>query len=140
LQELKEKVENGSETGPLPPELQPLLEGEVKGGPEPTPLVQTFLRRQQRIQEIERRRNTPFHERFLRFLLRKLYVFRRSFLMTRISLRNLLLGRPSLEQLAQEVIYANLRPFEPVVESSPSNLDSSNPNPEPNSEHIHSEF
>jgi vitamin K-dependent gamma-carboxylase len=66
-----------TETGPLPPELQPLLEGEVKGGPEPTPLVQTFLRRQQRIQEIERRRNTPFHERFLRFLLRKLYVFRR---------------------------------------------------------------
>lgn len=66
-----------AETGPLPPELQPLLEGEVKGGPEPTPLVQTFLKRQQRLQEIERRRNTPFHERFFRFLLRKLYIFRR---------------------------------------------------------------
>ncbi|XP_028618080.1 vitamin K-dependent gamma-carboxylase [Grammomys surdaster] len=141
LQELKEKVENGSETGPLPPELQPLLEGEVKGGPEPTPLVQTFLRRQRKLQEIERRRNSPFHERFLRFMLRKLYVFRRSFLMTRISLRNLLLGRPSLEQLAQEVTYANLRPFEPVDESSASNTDSSNPNPsEPDSEHVHSEF
>ncbi|KAI5140877.1 Vitamin K-Dependent Gamma-Carboxylase [Manis pentadactyla] len=141
LQELKEKVENGSETGPLPPELQPLLEGEVKGGLEPTPLVQTFLRRQQRLQEIERRRNTPFHERLLRFLLRKVYVFRRSFLMTCISLRNLLLGRPSLEQLAQEVTYANLRPFEPVGESSPSNTDSSDPNPpEPNSDPVHSEF
>lgn len=66
-----------TETGPLPPELQPLLEGEVKGGPEPTPLVQTFLRRQRKLQEIERRRNSPFHERFLRFVLRKLYVFRR---------------------------------------------------------------
>ncbi|XP_019797733.1 vitamin K-dependent gamma-carboxylase isoform X1 [Tursiops truncatus] len=141
LQELKEKVENGSETEPLPPELQPLLEGEVKGGPEPTPLVQTFLRRQQRLQEIERRRNAPFHERLLRFLLRKLYVFRRSFLMTCISLRNLVLGRPSLEQLAQEVTYANLRPFEPVGEPSPSNTDSSNPNPsEPNADTVHSEF
>uniref|UniRef100_I3LB10 Gamma-glutamyl carboxylase n=2 Tax=Sus scrofa TaxID=9823 RepID=I3LB10_PIG len=141
LQELKEKVENGSETGPLPPELQPLLGGEVKGGPEPTPLVQTFLRRQQRLQEIERRRNASFHERLFRFLLRKLYIFRRSFLMTCISLRNLVLGRPSLEQLAQEVAYANLRPFEPVEESSPSNTESSNPNPpEPNSDPVHSEF
>ncbi|KAB1256706.1 Vitamin K-dependent gamma-carboxylase [Camelus dromedarius] len=141
LQELKEKVENGSETGPLPPELQPLLEGEVKGGPEPTPLVQTFLRRQQKLQEIERRRNAPFHERLVRFWLRKLYVFRRSFLMTCISLRNLALGRPSLEQLAQEVTYANLRPFEPVGESSPSNMDSASPDPpEPHSDPIHSEF
>lgn len=66
-----------TETGPLPPDLQPLLEGEVKGGPEPTPLIQTFLRRQRKLQEIERRRNSPLHERFLRFVLRKLYVFRR---------------------------------------------------------------
>ncbi|XP_034515355.1 vitamin K-dependent gamma-carboxylase isoform X2 [Ailuropoda melanoleuca] len=141
LQELKEKVENGTETGPLPPELQPLLEGEVQGGPEPTPLVQTFLRRQRRLQELERRRNTAFHERLFRFLLRKLYIFRRSFLMTCISLRNLVLGRPSLEQLAQEVTYANLRPFEPVGESSHSSTDSSNSNPpEPNSDPVHSEF
>lgn len=64
-----------------------------------------------------------------------------SFLMTCISLRNLALGRPSLEQLAQEVTYANLRPFEPLGELNPSNTDSSNSNPpEPNSEHIHSEF
>uniref|UniRef100_A0A452END5 Gamma-glutamyl carboxylase n=1 Tax=Capra hircus TaxID=9925 RepID=A0A452END5_CAPHI len=128
-------------TGPLPPELQPLLEGEVRGGPEPTPLVQTFLRRQQRLQEIERRRNAPFYERFVRFLLRKLFIFRRSFLMTCISLRNLALGRPSLEQLAQEVTYANLRPFEPAGEPSPVNTDSSNPNPpEPDSHPVHSEF
>ncbi|XP_032099435.1 vitamin K-dependent gamma-carboxylase isoform X4 [Sapajus apella] len=136
-----EKMQLPAETRPLPPELQPLLEGEVKGGPEPTPLVQTFLRRQQRLQEIERRRNTPFHERFFRFLLRKLYVFRRSFLMTCISLRNLILGRPSLEQLAQEVTYANWRPFEPVGELSPSNMDSSHPNPpESNPDPVHSEL
>ncbi|XP_043836572.1 vitamin K-dependent gamma-carboxylase [Dromiciops gliroides] len=128
LQELKEKVENGSESGPLPPELRPILEGEVKGGPELTPLVQTFLRRQQRLQEIQRRRSAPFYERLSRFLLRKLYIFRRSFLMTCISLRNLILGRPSLEQLAQEVTYANLRPFESPAESDPSMPDSSDAN------------
>uniref|UniRef100_A0A2I3GLF2 Vitamin K-dependent gamma-carboxylase n=1 Tax=Nomascus leucogenys TaxID=61853 RepID=A0A2I3GLF2_NOMLE len=64
-----------------------------------------------------------------------------SFLMTCISLRNLILGRPSLEQLAQEVTYANLRPFEPVGELSPSNMDSSHPNPpESNPDPVHSEF
>ncbi|XP_038609868.1 vitamin K-dependent gamma-carboxylase [Tachyglossus aculeatus] len=136
LQELKEKVENGSETGPLPPELLPLLEGEVKGGPEPPPLVQTFLRRQRRLQEIQRRHAAPFHERLTRFLLRKLYIFRRSFLMTSISLRNLLLGRPSLDQLAQEVAYANLRPFETAAASDPEApesppLDSDSPDPKP---------
>ncbi|XP_006900454.1 PREDICTED: vitamin K-dependent gamma-carboxylase [Elephantulus edwardii] len=140
LQELKEKVENGSETRPLPPELQPLLEGIVKGGPEPTPLVQTFLRRQQRLQEIERRRNTPFHERVVRFLLRKFYVFRRSFFMTCISLRNLALGRPSLEQLAQEVTYANLRPFEPAEEVCHPNIASSNPDLESAPDLVHSEL
>ncbi|XP_028930682.1 LOW QUALITY PROTEIN: vitamin K-dependent gamma-carboxylase [Ornithorhynchus anatinus] len=134
LQELKEKVENGSETGPLPPELLPLLEGEVKGGPEPPPLVQTFLRRQQRLQELQRRHAAPCHERLTRFLLRKLYIFRRSFLMTSISLRNLMLGRPSPDQLAQEVAYANLRPFETAAASDPGAsesppLDSDSPDP-----------
>ncbi|XP_074052566.1 vitamin K-dependent gamma-carboxylase isoform X2 [Macrotis lagotis] len=133
LQELKEKVENGSESGPLPPELRPLLEGEVKGGPELTPLVQTFLRRQQRLQEIQRRRSSPFYERLSRFLLRKLYIFRRSFLMTCISLRNLILGRPSLEQLAREVTYANLRPFESPSELTPSVSDSLDANPKESS-------
>ncbi|XP_036606313.1 vitamin K-dependent gamma-carboxylase [Trichosurus vulpecula] len=131
LQELKEKVENGTESGPLPPELRSLLEGEVKGGPELTPLVQTFLRRQQRLQEIQRRRSSPFYERLSRFLLRKLYIFRRSFLMTCISLRNLFLGRPSLEQLAQEVTYANLRPFESPAESTPPVSDASDANADP---------
>lgn len=61
--------------------------------------------------------------------------------MTCISLRNLAFGRPSLEQLAQEVTYANLRPFEPAGEPSPVNTDSSNPNPpEPDSHPVHSEF
>lgn len=64
-----------------------------------------------------------------------------SFLMTRISLRNLLIGRPTLEQLAQEVTYANWRPFEADGESGPSNRESSNSNPpETNSDPIHSEF
>lgn len=62
-----------------------------------------------------------------------------SFLMTCISLRNLALGRPSLEQLAQEVTYANLRPFEPVGESSPPDTDSSDP-PETNADAVHSEL
>ncbi|XP_068957189.1 vitamin K-dependent gamma-carboxylase isoform X2 [Petaurus breviceps papuanus] len=139
LQELKEKVENGTESGPLPPELRPLLEGEVKGGPELTPLVQTYLRRQQRLQEIQRRRSSPFYERLSRFLLRKLYIFRRSFLMTCISLRNLFLGRPSLEQLAQEVTYANLRPFESPAESTPSEALDANPS-ESSHTPIHSEL
>ncbi|XP_051830326.1 vitamin K-dependent gamma-carboxylase isoform X1 [Antechinus flavipes] len=142
LQELKEKIENGTESGPLPPELRPLLEGEVKGGPELTPVLQIFLRRQQRLQEIQRWRSSPSYERFYRFWLRKLYIFRRSLLMTCISLRNLILGRPSLEQLAQEVTYANLRPFESPAETPPgkaANLDA-NTNPESSHTHTHSEL
>jgi len=50
-------------------------------------------------------------------------------------------GTHVLEQLAQEVTYANLRPFEPIGESSHSNTDSSNSDPpEPNSDPVHSEF
>lgn len=41
----------------------------------------------------------------------------RSLLMTWISLRNLVWGRPSLEQLAQEVAYANMQ-LEPQGEAS----------------------
>lgn len=109
LQELKEKVENGSESAPLPPELQPLLSGTLDGVNVTDPLVLTYLRRQKRIQEAERRRNATIVERFERFFNKKYYLLRRSFLMTGISLRNLIVGRPSLEQLADEVAFASIR-------------------------------
>ncbi|XP_060642951.2 vitamin K-dependent gamma-carboxylase [Anolis sagrei] len=109
LQELKEKVENGTETEPLPPELQPILSGSLTDGTPADPVVEAFLRRQQRIQELQKRRSAGLGERFLRFSAKKYFVFRRSLLMTAISLRNLAWGRPSLEQLAKEVAYANMQ-------------------------------
>ncbi|XP_063788044.1 vitamin K-dependent gamma-carboxylase isoform X1 [Pseudophryne corroboree] len=109
LQELKEKVENGSETAPLSPELQPLISGVVEDIDVTDPLVLTYLRRQKRIAEVERRRNATVFQRFERLFNKKYYLLRRSFLMTAISLRNLLIGRPSLEQLAQEVTYASVK-------------------------------
>ncbi|PIO34952.1 hypothetical protein AB205_0008890, partial [Aquarana catesbeiana] len=77
LQELKEKVENGSESAPLPPELQPLLSGTLDGVNVTDPLVLTYLRRQKRIQEAERRRNATIVERFERFFNKKYYLLRR---------------------------------------------------------------
>ncbi|CAJ0948335.1 unnamed protein product [Ranitomeya imitator] len=78
LQELKEKVENGSETSPLPPELQPLISGEVEDPNVSDPLVVAYLRRQRRIEEAERRRNATVTERFQRFFNKKYYLLRRS--------------------------------------------------------------
>lgn len=46
-------------------------------------------------------------------LLRVSPCFAHSLLMTCISLRNLVLGRPSLSQLAQEVAYANMKEADP---------------------------
>ncbi|XP_075767093.1 vitamin K-dependent gamma-carboxylase isoform X2 [Pelodiscus sinensis] len=109
LQELRDKVQNGSETEPLPPELQPILDGTLGTTTQPDPLVQAFVRRQQRLEELQRRRNATLGERLQRFAGKKYFLFRRSFLMTWISLRNLVLGRPSLEQLAQEVAFANMQ-------------------------------
>ncbi|XP_074838044.1 vitamin K-dependent gamma-carboxylase [Carettochelys insculpta] len=109
LQELRDKVQNGSETEPLPPELQPILDGVLGDTVQPDPVVQAFLRRQQQLEELQRRRNATLGQRLQRFAAKKYLLFRRSFLMTCISLRNLLLGRPSLEQLAQEVAYANMQ-------------------------------
>ncbi|XP_075457953.1 vitamin K-dependent gamma-carboxylase isoform X2 [Ascaphus truei] len=109
LQELKEKVENGTETSPLPPELQPLLSGTVDDINITDPLVLTYLRRQKRVAEAQRRRNATISERLERFCNKKYYLFRRSFLMTAIALRNLVWGRPPLEQLAQEVTFASLK-------------------------------
>ncbi|CAH2274890.1 vitamin K-dependent gamma-carboxylase [Pelobates cultripes] len=109
LRELKEKVENGSETSPLPPELQPLLSGTIDDVSSADPLVVAYLRREMRVAEAERRRNATIIQRFERFVNKKYYMMRRSFLMTAIALRNLVLGRPSLEQLAQEVAFANIK-------------------------------
>ncbi|XP_074419616.1 vitamin K-dependent gamma-carboxylase isoform X1 [Larus michahellis] len=109
LQELREQVQNGTAKEPLPPELRPILgELPVPGTP-PDPLVSAFLRRQQRLEEQQRRREASLAQRLLRFLRKKFYLFRRSALMTCISLRNLALGRPPLQQLAQEVAFANWR-------------------------------
>ncbi|XP_073444668.1 vitamin K-dependent gamma-carboxylase [Dendrobates tinctorius] len=113
LQELKEKVENGSETSPLPPELQPLISGEVEDPNVSDPLVLAYLRRQRRIEAAERRRNATVTERFQRFFNKKYYLLRRSFLMTAISLRNILIGKPPLEQLAAEVAFANIKYEDP---------------------------
>ncbi|KAG8574611.1 hypothetical protein GDO81_009249 [Engystomops pustulosus] len=113
LQELKEKVENGSETSPLPPELQPLITGHVEDLNVSDPLVLAYLRRQRRIEEAERRRNATVVERFQRFFNKKYYLLRRSFLMTTISLRNLIIGKPPLEQLAAEVAFANIKYEDP---------------------------
>ncbi|KAM8794595.1 LOW QUALITY PROTEIN: vitamin K-dependent gamma-carboxylase [Eudromia elegans] len=110
LQELRERVRNGSETAPLPPELRPILgEGAAEPAAVADPLVRTFLRRQRRLQELQRRRERSLAQRLLRFLTRKYYLFRRSALMTLLSLRNLALGRPPPAQLAREVAFASLR-------------------------------
>ncbi|NXV79820.1 VKGC carboxylase, partial [Atlantisia rogersi] len=81
----------------------------IPAGTPTDPLVRTFLRRQRRLEEQQRRRQASLAQRLHRFLLKKFYLFRRSALMTLISLRNLALGRPPLQQLAQEVAYANWR-------------------------------
>ncbi|NWR03152.1 VKGC carboxylase, partial [Paradoxornis webbianus] len=71
------------------------------------PVVSLFLRREQR--EQRRERESSLAQRLRRFLRRKFFIFRRSALMTLIALRNLALGRPSPERLAQEVTFANWR-------------------------------
>ncbi|KAG8440963.1 hypothetical protein GDO86_006630 [Hymenochirus boettgeri] len=127
LQELKEKIENGSETSPLPPELQPIISGTVEDLDSTDPLVLTFLRRQKRMEEVERRRNATVLQRLERFFNKKYYIIRRSFLMSTIALRNLAVGRPSLEQLAKEVAFANTK-----YEDSLSTTERHDPVQDPN--------
>ncbi|XP_034974536.2 vitamin K-dependent gamma-carboxylase isoform X1 [Zootoca vivipara] len=122
LQELREKVQNGTETEPLPPELQPILDSSIENVTQVDPVVEAFLRRQWRMEELQKRRNATLAERFHRFITKKYFVFRRSLLMTWISLRNLLLGRPPLEQLAREVAYANMQHEEVQTPSSPDTV------------------
>ncbi|NXR63243.1 VKGC carboxylase, partial [Rhadina sibilatrix] len=107
LRELRERVRNGSEQSPLPPELRPILGEPPPAGVPLDPVVSLFLRREQR--EQRRERESSLAQRLRRFLRRKFFIFRRSALMTLIALRNLALGRPSPERLAQEVTFANWR-------------------------------
>lgn len=119
LSELQEKVRNGTETEPLPPELQPLITGLDDQDSENTvidPVVRIFLKRQKRMQEVRKRREASMLERFQRFASKKYYSIRRGFLMTAIALRNLAVGLPPIEQLTKEVAYANLK--EPETEMS----------------------
>uniref|UniRef100_A0A673GBP0 Vitamin K-dependent gamma-carboxylase n=1 Tax=Sinocyclocheilus rhinocerous TaxID=307959 RepID=A0A673GBP0_9TELE len=119
LSELQEKVRNGTETEPLPPELQPLITGLDDQDSDHSvidPVVRLFLKRQKRMQEVKKRREASMVERFQRFASKKYYSIRRGFLMTAIALRNLAVGLPPLEQLTREVAYANMK--EPETETN----------------------
>uniref|UniRef100_A0A672QTH5 Vitamin K-dependent gamma-carboxylase n=1 Tax=Sinocyclocheilus grahami TaxID=75366 RepID=A0A672QTH5_SINGR len=119
LSELQEKVRNGTETEPLPPELQPLITGlddQDSDNSVIDPVVRLFLKRQKRMQEVKKRREASLIERFQRFSSKKYYSIKRGFLMTAIALRNLAVGLPPLEQLTREVAYANMK--EPETETS----------------------
>lgn len=110
LLEIQERVRNGTETEPLPPELQPLIDAE--GGSEVNatdPIVQLFLKRQRRLKEVKKRREAGVLERFDRFVSKKYYTIRRGFLMTAIAVRNLAVGLPPVEQLTREVAFANMK-------------------------------
>uniref|UniRef100_A0A3Q2NNW4 Vitamin K-dependent gamma-carboxylase n=1 Tax=Fundulus heteroclitus TaxID=8078 RepID=A0A3Q2NNW4_FUNHE len=120
LQEIQERIRNGTETEPLPPELQPLMaadddqEAEVNAT---DPVVQLFLKRQRRMKEVKKRREAGMLERLDRFAVKKYYTIRRGFLMTAIAIRNLVLGLPPVEQLTREVAFANMK--EPEAEADP---------------------
>ncbi|KAJ8260633.1 hypothetical protein COCON_G00163560 [Conger conger] len=112
LFELQERIRNGTETEPLPPELQPLVsvvEGKDPGVNVTDPVLRLFLRRQQRMHDVKKHREASLSEKMHRFSVKKYYMIRRGFLMTAIAMRNLMVGLPPLEQLTQEVAYANMK-------------------------------
>ncbi|XP_041825213.1 vitamin K-dependent gamma-carboxylase [Melanotaenia boesemani] len=112
LYELQERVRNGTETEPLPPELQPLIAADDDEGAEVNatdPIVQLFLKRQRRMKEVKKRREAGVLERLDRFAVKKYYTIRRGFLMTAIAVRNLVVGLPPLDQLRREVAFANMK-------------------------------
>lgn len=118
LFDLQERVRNGTETEPLPPELQPLVAPNDDEGAEVSatdPVVRLFLRRQRRMKEVKKRREANVLERLNRFAVRKYWMLRRGFLMTAIAMRNLAVGLPPLEQLQGEVAFANMK--EPQTEA-----------------------
>ncbi|XP_071585068.1 LOW QUALITY PROTEIN: vitamin K-dependent gamma-carboxylase [Heliangelus exortis] len=106
IRELQERLRNGTEPGPVPPQLRPLLGEPLPPGTAPDPLVSSFLERERQRREREGRGGV---QRLQRFLRRKFHLFRRSFLMSLIAFRNLALGRPPPQQLAQEVAWATWR-------------------------------
>lgn len=119
LYELQERVRNGTETEPLPPELQPLIAADGDEGSEVNatdPIVKLFLKRQRRMKEVKKRREAGALERLERFAVKKYYTLRRGVLMTAIAMRNLAVGLPSLEQLTREVAFANMK--EPQAEAN----------------------
>uniref|UniRef100_A0A672JID6 Vitamin K-dependent gamma-carboxylase n=1 Tax=Salarias fasciatus TaxID=181472 RepID=A0A672JID6_SALFA len=120
LYELQERVRNGTETEPLPPELQPLVAADDDEGAEVNatdPIVKLFLKRQRRMKEVKKRREAGVLERLERFAVKKYYTIRRGFLMTAIAMRNLAVGLPPLEQLTREVEFANMKG--PQAEAAP---------------------
>ncbi|XP_003965623.2 vitamin K-dependent gamma-carboxylase [Takifugu rubripes] len=109
LFELQERVRNGTETEPLPPELQPLLAADDEDVDATDPVVKLFLKRQRRMKEVKKRREAGVLERLERFAVKKYYSIRRGFLMTAIALRNLAVGLPPVEQLTREVAFATMK-------------------------------
>ncbi|NWI75992.1 VKGC carboxylase, partial [Dryoscopus gambensis] len=75
LRELRERVRNGTEQSPLPPELRPILGDPPPAGVPLDPVVSLFLRREQR--EQRRERESSLAQRLRRFLRRKFFLFRR---------------------------------------------------------------
>ncbi|NWV19217.1 VKGC carboxylase, partial [Origma solitaria] len=75
LRELRERVRNGTEQSPLPPELRPILGEPPPAGVPLDPVVSLFLRREQR--EQRRERESSLAQRLQRFLRRKFFLFRR---------------------------------------------------------------
>ncbi|XP_027766082.1 vitamin K-dependent gamma-carboxylase [Empidonax traillii] len=75
LRDLRDRVRNGTEQSPLPPELRPILGEPLPAGAPLDPLVSLFLRREQREQRRERESSPA--QRLRRFLRRKFFLFRR---------------------------------------------------------------
>uniref|UniRef100_A0A665UUG4 HTTM-like domain-containing protein n=1 Tax=Echeneis naucrates TaxID=173247 RepID=A0A665UUG4_ECHNA len=121
LFEIQERIRNGTETEPLPPELQPLAADDLEGAEvnATDPIVRLFLKRQRRIKEVKKRREAGTLEKLERFAVKKYYTIRRGFLMTAIAMRNLAVGLPPLEQLKREVDFANMK--EPQAETNQDN-------------------
>ncbi|XP_078421916.1 vitamin K-dependent gamma-carboxylase isoform X2 [Cetorhinus maximus] len=112
--ELQEKVKNGTEAEDILPEVQMVLNGSAENINITDPLLAAFVRRQRRQEEYERRKNTTIAERLVRFVQKKHQTFRRSILMTGYAIRNLLYGRPPMEQLMEELEYVNIKLYEYV--------------------------
>uniref|UniRef100_A0A8C9NPJ4 Uncharacterized protein n=1 Tax=Serinus canaria TaxID=9135 RepID=A0A8C9NPJ4_SERCA len=122
LQELRERVRNGTgETGaPRHPWHLTILEALLPGTPKsPSPHALGSTGAPQKLHQ-----RSP-----CRFLRRKFFLFRRSALMTLIALRNLALGRPAPERLAQEVAFASWRGEEEEPHSHPGSSIPSPPHP-----------